>query len=442
MKKDYMITERFQIGRRQIHWFLIAVTASALLARLMIAYATIHHYDLNYYVNWAAGVNRNLFDAYNSIASLDYPPLFLFPLFITGKLLALPLVGEIQGLQMLALKGWQILFDVATIPLIYAVLHRESRLIAAAGAALWAVNPTIIVNSSYWGQTDSIMLFLLVLSFWLLSERMPVVSGVVMTLACLMKFQSLYFVPVFALFLLTKFSPKKIAMTAGAGIATGLTVFMPFMAHSGWKLPFEIYLGGFAQYQDASLNAFNYFTACGLNMKHSSGLMLGGISADMVSAAVMVLSAVMLCFLFFTATEKSPWLLGFLFIQTIFMFTTRMHERYQIPAVLFSLLACLHHRSRELFVSYLAVTAVTFLNHFLVLEYVLSGKAMPGLFEAVCILMSFFNFFIYMMTVYFTVRLLYRYGHFRFAGAFKCALPERWRRLIPEYKNRQSSHKL
>ena len=437
-----MITERFQIGRRQIHWFLIAVTASALLARLMIAYATVHHYDLNYYVNWAAGVNRDFFDAYNSIASLDYPPLFLFPLIITGKLLELPLVGEIQGLQMLALKGWQILFDAATIPLIYAVLHRESRLIAAAGAVLWAVNPTIIVNSSYWGQTDSIMLFLLVLSFWLLSERRPVVSGVVMTLACLMKFQSLYFVPVYALFLLTKFSPKRIAMTAGAGITTGLTVFMPFMAHSGWKLPFEIYLGGFAQYQDASLNAFNYFTACGLNMKHSSELMLGGISADIVSAAVMVLSVGMLCFLFFTATEKSPWLLGFLFIQTIFMFTTRMHERYQIPAVLFSLLACLHHRSRELFASYLAVTAITFLNHFLVLEHVLSGKAMPELFAAVCILMSFFNFFVYMMTVYFAVRLLYRYGNFQFAGAFKCALPERWRRLIPEYKNRQSSHKL
>lgn len=441
MKKDRFITERFQIGRRQIQWFLFAITASALLTRLMIAYATVHHYDLNYYVNWSAGVNRDLFGAYNSIESLDYPPLFLFPLFITGKLLALPLVSEIQGLQMLVLKGWQILFDTATIPLIYAVLHRESRLIAAAGAALWAVNPTIIVNSAYWGQTDSMMLFLLVLSFWLLGERRPVASGVVLTLACLMKFQSLYFAPVFALFLLAKFSPKKIAMTVGAGIATGLTVFMPFMAHSGWKLPLEVYLGGFAQYQGASLNAFNYFTACGLNMKHSSGLMLGGISADMVSAAVMVLSVVMLSLLFFTATEKSPWLLGFLFIQTIFMFTTRMHERYQIPAVLFSLLACLHHRSKELFGSYLVVTAVTFFNHYLVLEYVLSGKAMPELFEAVCVLMSYFNFFVYTITAYFAVRLLFRYGHFQFAGAFKCALPERWQRLIPDYKNRQSSHK-
>jgi len=442
LKKDRFITERFQIGRRQIHWFLFAVTASALLVRLMVAYATVHHYDLNYYVNWSAGVNQNLFGAYNRIESLDYPPLFLFPLFITGKLMTLPLVGEIQGLQMLVLKGWQILFDTATIPLIYAVLHRESRLLAAAGAALWAVNPTVIVNSSYWGQTDSIMLFLLALSFWLLNERRPVVSGIVMTLACLMKFQSLYFAPIFALFLLTKFSSKRIAMTIGAGAVTGLTVFMPFMAHSGWKLPFEIYLGGFAQYQDASLNAFNYFTACGLNMKHSSGLLLGGISADMVSAAVMVLSVVMLSFLYFTATEKSPWLLCFLFIQTIFMFTTRMHERYQIPAVLFSLLACLHHRSRELFVSYLAVTAVTFLNHFLVLEYVLSGKAMPGFFEVICVLMSYVNLFVYMMTVYHTVRLLYRYGHFHFAGAFKCVLPERWRKYVPDYKNRQSSHKL
>ena len=38
------------------------------------------------------------------------------------------------------------------------------------GAALWAVNPTILYNSAYWGQTDSIMLFLLALAFSLLDN--------------------------------------------------------------------------------------------------------------------------------------------------------------------------------------------------------------------------------------------------------------------------------
>lgn len=439
MKYDRILSERFQIDRRQILWFLLALTISGFLLRIMIGYAAVHHYDLNYYVDWSSGVNGGLFRAYEQIKSLDYPPLFLFPLTITGKLMALPIVSEIPGLEMLLLKGWQILFDTATIPLIYLVLYRQSRLIAAAGAALWAVNPTIIVNSSYWGQTDSIMLFLLVLSFWLLIQQKPVISAVIMTLACLMKFQSLYFAPVFGLFLITKFSWKKIGYSILAGILTALTVFMPFIAYSGWMLPFEIYFGGFEQYQSASLNAFNYFTACGLNMQNSGETLIGGLSAEMLSAAILVISVFLLGFLYFTSTEKSPWLLSFLFIQTIFMFTTRMHERYQIPAVIFSLIACLHHRSKGLFVSYLSLTCVTFLNHVLVLEHMLNGRFIGfwvERFENIFLMLSYVNLFLYMMTIYFSVRLLYRYGHFRFFSALKCALPAEWRNYKPNFKNR------
>jgi hypothetical protein len=39
-------------------------------------------------------------------------------------------------------------------------------------------------------------------------------------------------------------------------------------------------------------------------------------------------------------------LLGFLFMQTIFIFTTRMHERYQIPVLAFALIACMHHKAK------------------------------------------------------------------------------------------------
>ena len=439
MKNDSHVSERFQIGSRQIHFFMLALTLSALLLRMMIAYAAVHYYDLNYYIDWSSGVIQNLFGAYEHIKSLDYPPLFLFPLVITGKLMALPIVSEVPGFQMLVLKGWQILFDTAMIPLIYLVLYRESRLIAAAGAALWAVNPTIIMNSSYWGQTDSIMLFMLVLCFWLLIEQRPVESEIVIALACLMKFQSLYFVPVFALFLLSKFSWKKIAYSFLAAVMTGLTVLMPFMAHSGWTLPFRIYLGGFEQYQYASMNAFNYFAACGLNMKSSSHILLGGISAEAISFIMIIISVLLLGFFYFTSTEKSPWLLSFLFIQTIFMFTTRMHERYQIPAMLFALIACLHHRSRGLFLSYLGVTSITFLNHVLVLEHILTGRFIrfwAEHFDDICLMLSYVNLLLYMITFYFSVRLLYRYGYFSFAGAIKCILPERWRKYIPNLKNR------
>lgn len=431
--KNGFYQERFQISRKQIWWYLFTLTSSALFFRMMIAYTTVHHYDLNFYINWSSGVRQGLFSAYEQIKSLDYPPLFLFPLTITGKLMTLPIVKSIPGLEMLVLKGWQILFDTATIPLIFAVLSRENKWIAAVGAAFWAVNPSIILNSSYWGQTDSIMLFLLVLSFWLLVKQKPIASAVIISLACLMKFQSLYFAPVFGLFLITKFSWKKIGYSLLAAIGTALTIFVPFIANSGWMLPFQIYFGGFVQYQSASLNACNYYTACGMNLQNSSQAMFRGLSAEMMSMVVLVASVLALCFVYFTSTEKSPWILSFLFIQTIFMFTTRMHERYQIPAVIFSLIACLHHRSKGLFLSYLVVTGVTFLNQWLVLETMLNGRAYGFSvehFNNILLILSYVNIFVYMITIFYSVRLLYRYGRFHFSSALKCALPAGWRKYI------------
>ena len=187
----------------QIRWFLTVLVAFAALVRLMVAYITVHYFDLSFYVDWSTGVANDFFGAYNNIGNLDYPPLFLFPLFLTGKLLGIGAVRAFDPYMMLALKGWQVLFDLACIPLLYRVLRREGQLVGLAGAAIWAVNPAGILNSSYWGQTDSIMIFLVVLAFLLLEEGRPVWSGAVMALACLMKFQSLYFAPVYAVALLT-----------------------------------------------------------------------------------------------------------------------------------------------------------------------------------------------------------------------------------------------
>lgn len=281
-------------SRGQIRWFLTVLVAFAALVRLMVAYITVHYFDLSFYVDWSTGVANDFFGAYNNIGNLDYPPLFLFPLFLTGKLLGIGAVRAFDPYMMLALKGWQVLFDLACIPLLYRVLRREGQLVGLAGAAIWAVNPAGILNSSYWGQTDSIMIFLVVLAFLLLEEGRPVWSGAVMALACLMKFQSLYFAPVYAVALLTSYPPRRIFQTVAAGAGTVLAVFLPFMARSGWALPLEIYFGGFGQYQGASLNAFNFYSSAGLNYKHFSTKILGLIQADHLSTLLLAAALALL----------------------------------------------------------------------------------------------------------------------------------------------------
>ena len=170
-----------KLSRKTVTYALVAIVIFSLCIRLFAGYTYLHRFDLNYYIAWSTGVHNGLFDAYEHITSLDYPPMWLFPMYIVGFFTTNPEIQVVEPYYILALKIFQILFDVAIIPMIYVVLRKKNQIIALIMAATWAVNPAAIVNSSYWGQTDSVMIFLLLISFWLLEER-KMVSAMVSTM--------------------------------------------------------------------------------------------------------------------------------------------------------------------------------------------------------------------------------------------------------------------
>ena len=424
--KQPINTGGLRLSKKDTHLLIGTLTLFALILRLMVAYTSVHYYDLSFYVDWSTGVTRDFYGAYNNIESLDYPPLFLFPLFLTGKLLSVDVFTIFEPYRMLALKGWQLLFDTACVPLFYTVLRRWGVLASIAGAALWAVNPTALLNSAYWGQTDAIMIFLVVVAFALLEQRRAVWSGVVMTLACLMKFQSLYFAPVYALVLLTAYPPRKSLQTIAAGLGTAAAVFLPFMARSGFALPARIYFGGFEKYAGTSLNAFNLYGALGLNYQSIDTELIGGVTAGLISVIASVLACALLVYLFCTATTRSLWLLGFVFMQTVFLFSARMHERYQIPVLAMALAACFCHKSRKLFTGFAALTVMTFLNHFFVIEEMFTAdKSLAWIahYDLIVIILSWVNLLLYIWTLAISIRIFYKHGKKPFLQTLRAGLP-------------------
>ena len=129
-----------RVEKKQAFALLLMIVLFALVLRLLNGYTYLARYDLAYYIQWSSGVQQDFFGAYNNIPSLDYPPLFLFPLYLIGKLLALPWVANTEPLYILGLKLVQILFDVATILLIYRVLYLRSRTNALIACAAWALS--------------------------------------------------------------------------------------------------------------------------------------------------------------------------------------------------------------------------------------------------------------------------------------------------------------
>ena len=402
---------------KQVKSFLVYLLLFGAVLRLAVAYLTVHHFDLSFYYDWATGAAADFFRAYEIIPNLDYPPLFLFPLYLTGHLLQLDAVRAYPPFEMIVLKGWQIAGDLVVVLLIYLIL-RKHPFAAAGGAALWAVNPAAIVNSAYWGQTDSIMIAFLLASFWMLEEGHPEASGILIAFGCLMKFQTIYFVPLFALGLVCRFHYWQILHTILAAAAVGIGVFFPFLLYSGWDLPFRIYFGGFQSYPGAVLNGFNLYGALGLNFTHVNAPFAGYLTIDMFSYLMLFLIFIALAYCYLTATEKSFWLLGFLLIQSVFIFTARMHERYQIPALAFGLIACIVHKSRPLAAGIAGLTLMVFLNQFLVLDKAFHPQLEPY-FQVIMQALSWGILLLYGLSALAALHILYHQGRLAFPFSFR-----------------------
>ena len=402
-----MLFSDVKLSRKTVTYTLFAVILFALCFRLFAGYTYIHYFDLNYYILWSTGVHDGLFNAYEHIASLDYPPMWLFPMYIVGFFTTNPDVQTAAPYYVLALKIFQILFDVAIIPLIYFVLKKKNQIFALLLAATWAINPAAIVNSSFWGQTDSVMIFLLLISFWLLEERKMVAAMVWYCIACLTKFQCLYFAPVVLLYLFfSKYDWKTIVKSICAGAAVVLGVFLPFMINSGVLLPFEVYFGGHGQYKEATLNAFNLY---GLFGQSDVQPLIGSITLSDISWVITFVILAIVIYMYFKAPKKSAWLLCFVLMQSIFMLTSRMHERYQIPVLIFCLVAIVYHKSSRLFLAHILQTIMVFINEGFLFLKATHGYSVPWLDEypQIMVVFSGINLLLYCFTMYIAIKEMY-----------------------------------
>lgn len=413
-------TFELRIDRKKIWLYLAAIMVFGLLIRLLFGYYKVHYFDVDYYVDWSKSVvNDGIFAAYKNLGDrLDYPPVFLFFLYPTGWMLNNPDIFNFEPYKMLALKMVQILFDVGNILLVYIVLKKQNKVLALFAASVWALNPALIFNCGVWGQTDSLMIFFLLLAFYLLEDNKPIPATVIYAIAGLTKFQSLYFAPLFLLLLFYKREIRKSLIAFGSGIATGIIIFFPFMLYSGITLPFEVYLGGAGKWQQLTFNAYNFYAAIGLNNVSDQTKVLSFLPLSVISLILTLIVVGVFLYLFITAKNKCPWILGFLLMQGFFIFGGRMHERYQIPVLIFLLIAAVRHRSGKLFGGFAAISIISFLNQFLLFDYICTFQktAWAPYYDDMTIAISIFNVLLYFVTFYFCMPILY--------PKFKPTIPE------------------
>lgn len=360
-------------SRKNFIIMLMFIVFSAVAARFIIGVLYYNSYDTFWYRDWAFGLQDGLFDIYSRAEeiSLDYPPLYLFCLYLTGMAYRVFGAGCGDALQMILMKFWPILFDGLCIILIWRMARPHGEWTALFAAAAWAYNPSVFYNTACWGQTDQLMAFLLLAAFFLADRNRPVLACVTFAVAGLTKYQSLFFTPVLLLYIFRSCGWKPTLKGVLAAAGTVLAVFLPFMIGARDPLLFfRVYLGGAATYKYCTFNAYNFYGMFGLNAVRDDTTIFGAFSYAHLNLIFVLLIIAYTAYLFLRGRKINIYVGGLFIMEALFMLATRMHERYQMVVLPFALMAYVTTRNRHFIYQFSLLTLTTFVNQFVILAEV------------------------------------------------------------------------
>ena len=326
--------------------YLVAVLALGFVVRLIAASSYRgHETDMNCFVGWAdMAFSNGLSQFYLSEGFHDYPPGYVYVLYVLGAIK-----------QLFSLKG-PILWVVLKLPAIVCDLclgymaynlttEKFSKLAGTVVCAFVVLNPTVILNSSLWGQVDSVLALFCVMSIYLAAQHKLGKSFFVFAAALLIKPQAIFFAPVLLFgfidefFLRAEFDKRRFINTILCGVgavAMLLVLFMPFgnTPIEGISVILNQYISTIGQYNYMTINAFNLYGALGQNWTELTAF--ASVLGYVFIVAVVIFSA----FMFFRNEGKERYFFtAFILVFGIYMLSVKMHERYAFPGIFMLIMA-------------------------------------------------------------------------------------------------------
>jgi len=211
------------------------------------------------------------------------------------------------------------------------------------------LNPVFIFNSSLWGQVDPIAMFLLMVSFyWLFFTKNYKLSAIFFFLSLLVKPTILISLPVYGLGLLNKFGWSKTIKGFFIGNIIFWLFFLPFHKTGNILIyPYTAYYQMIISGQGmdfvsvSALNIWSFFPKL-LRTKDSVKL-LGLLSFRTTGYLIITALITKIFYQYFKIKDKirAFFYAGFLINFSMYLFSTRMHERYIVFCLPFLLLITL-----------------------------------------------------------------------------------------------------
>lgn len=192
--------------------------------------------DLRMFVQWARLMARYGLGAVYEQTPSAYPPLGTILLWPVGLMCpqcgitSAPAVGELLVLRLLCTG-----FDMLNVAVLFH-LGQKTRWswMGLVAAAVYALFPTMVLVSGWWGQNDAWFLFFMLLAGIGMRRAKPVRAWTFLALSILIKFQAIILLPVFVAGTWRWFGWKRLVLSAGVFLSVVGLFCTPVIVGGQW----------------------------------------------------------------------------------------------------------------------------------------------------------------------------------------------------------------
>ena len=202
-------------------------------------------------------------------------------------------------------------------------------------AGVWLFNPIVWYNSSVWGQTDSIVNLLGLISIFYLLKKDLIKCSLFFVLCLLFKGSLTYFIPILLVIAWLQKYPLK-TWIQSAFCSLFIAILVSFWFHPSIDLPiwlFNLYTNKFipGEIGDLSANAFNFWYLVDPGKTLDSTIYFGLPARILGFVPVGLVMVWQIIQLKKGVTDKKVFFALAITAFTVFLFMTRIHERYLYP---------------------------------------------------------------------------------------------------------------
>ncbi len=249
---------------------------------------------------------------------------------------------------------------------------KKSRKSALFVTGIYLFNLAIIYNTAYWGQVDSVLSFLMLMSILFALDKNYLLSALLFSLAILTKIQAVFLLPLIALIIFRGIRIKNVIKIFLSSIMLIILVFLPYLLTNTTLKVLNIIIYTIRRTDFITVNAYNlwYFvTSQSDSLKGAfDNLLVFKFSIQTIGTSLFFIYALLVIYQLSKKFNKTHVFLAASSLAfAFFMLATRIHERYFFYFFAFgAMIAVMNWRYS---VMYLILMFTHLFNLMMVLQY-------------------------------------------------------------------------